>query len=155
LWDYERLSRSVITIRDAKLTDAPALAKLMRELGYDTTAAEMRCRLKSILFDVRYRTLLAEIDGKACGMIGTFIHATYEHNDPSGRILALVTSSSVRRCGIGRALIASSEKAFHQKGVTRIALDTRFTRKGAHHFYESVGYQRNGWRFVKQLPVSD
>ena len=139
-------------IRDAKLTDAPAL---VCELGYKTTPAEMRRRLKSILDDVNYRTLVAEVDGKVCGMIGTLAYASYEHNDPSGRILALVTLPSVRRRGIGRALIASAEKAFAQKAVTRVSLDTRLTRKDAHKFYESLGYERNGWRFVKQLSVSD
>ncbi len=142
-------------IRDAKLTDAPALAALMCELGYKTTPAEMRRRLKSILCDDTYRTLLAEVDGKVCGMMGALAHASYEHNDPSGRILALVTLPSARRRGIGRALIASAEKDFVQKAVTRVSLDTRLTRKDAHQFYESLGYGRNGWRFVKQLPVSD
>ena len=142
-------------IRDAKLTDAPALAALMCELGYKTTPAEMRRRSKSILDDVNYRTLVAELDGKVCGMVGTLAYASYEHNDPSGRILALVTLPSVRRRGIGRALIASAEKDFAQKAVTRVSLDTRLTRKDAHQFYESLGYERNGWRFVKQLSVSD
>ena len=58
----------MFTIREAKLTDAPALAALMCELGYETTPAEMRRRLKSILCDVGYRTFLAEVDGKVCGM---------------------------------------------------------------------------------------
>ena len=142
-------------IRDAKLTDAPALAALMCELGYKTTPAEMRRRLKSILDDVNYRTLVAEVDGKVCGMIGTLAYASYEHNGPSGRILAVVTLANARRRGIGRALIASAEKAFAQKAVTRVSLDTRLTRKDAHKFYESLGYERNGWRFVKQLSVSD
>jgi len=142
----------VFIIRDAKLTDAPAL---VCELGYKTTPAEMRRRLKSILDDVNYRTLVAEVDGKVCGMIGTLAYASYEHNDPSGRILALVTLANARRRGIGRALIASAEKAFAQKAVTRVSLDTRLTRKDAHQFYESLGYERNGWRFVKQLSVSD
>ncbi len=142
-------------IRDAKLTDASALAALVCELGYKTTPAEMRRRLKSILDDVNYRTLVAEVDGKVCGMIGTLAYASYEHNDPSGRILALVTLANARRRGIGRALIASAEKAFAQKAVTRVSLDTRLTRKDAHKFYESLGYERNGWRFVKQLSVSD
>jgi len=134
------------------LTDAPAL---VCELGYKTTPAEMRRRLKSILDDVNYRTLVAEVDGKVCGMIGTLAYASYEHNDPSGRILAVVTLANARRRGIGRALIASAEKAFAQKAVTRVSLDTRLTRKDAHQFYESLGYERNGWRFVKQLSVSD
>jgi ribosomal protein S18 acetylase RimI-like enzyme len=145
----------VLTIRDAKLTDAPALAPLMCELGYDTTPAEMRRRLKSILCDVRYRTLLAELDGKVCGMIGTLAHPSYEHDDPSGRILALVTLSTMRRRGIGRALVATAERHFAEKGIRRIALDTRLKREDAHKFYESLGYERNGWRFVKQLAVSD
>ncbi|PYK18594.1 MAG: GNAT family N-acetyltransferase [Verrucomicrobia bacterium] len=142
-------------IRDAKLTDASALAALVCELGYKTTPAEMRRRLKSILDDVNYRTLVAEVDGKVCGMIGTLAYASYEHNDRSGRILAVVTLANARRRGIGRALIASAEKAFAQKAVTRVSLDTRLTRKDAHQFYESLGYERNGWRFVKQLSVSD
>jgi len=137
------------------LTDASALAALVCELGYKTTPAEMRRRLKSILDDVNYRTLVAEVDGKVCGMIGTLAYASYEHNDPSGRILAVVTLANARRRGIGRALIASAEKAFAQKAVTRVSLDTRLTRKDAHKFYESLGYERNGWRFVKQLSVSD
>ena len=144
-----------IRIREAKLTDAPELAALMCELGYKTTPAEMRRRLRSILDDVNYRTLVAEVDGKVCGMIGTLAYASYEHNDPSGRILAVVTLANARRRGIGRALIASAEKAFAQKAVTRVSLDTRLTRKDAHQFYESLGYERNGWRFVKQLSVSD
>jgi len=115
----------------------------------------MRQRLKPILCDVRYRTLVAEVEGKVCGMIGMLAYPSYEHDDLSGRILALVTLPTARRCGIGRALIASAEKAFAQKAVTRVSLDTRLTRKNAHQFYESLGYERNGWRFAKQLRESD
>jgi ribosomal protein S18 acetylase RimI-like enzyme len=124
----------------------------MCELGYETTVAEMRCRLKSILCDVRYRTFLAEVDGKVSGMIGTLVYHSYEHNDSGARIVALVTLSAARRRGIGRALIATAEKDLAQRGIGRIALDTRLTREDAHRFYESLGYERNGWRFVKQLP---
>ena len=142
-------------IRDAKLSDAPALAALMCELGYQTTTAEMRQRLKSILSDAHYRTFVAAIEGRVCGMIGTFALPSYEHNDLSGRILALVTSSASRRGGIGRALIAAAERDFAQKGIKRIAVNTRLSRQDAHKFYEALGYERSGWRFVKQLPVRD
>jgi ribosomal protein S18 acetylase RimI-like enzyme len=94
-------------------------------------------------------------NGKVCGMIGTVINPSYEHNDAGGRILALVTLSTMRRRGIGRALIATVEKDFAQRGIRRVALDTRLTREDAHAFYESLGYERNGWRFVKQIPVRE
>lgn len=142
-------------IRDAELNDAPELAALICELGYETTRAEMQTRLKLILSNPAYKTFVAIMDGCVCGMIGTLTYPSYEHNDPSGRIVALVTLSTARRRGIGRALVATAEKDFAQKGIRRVALDTRLTREDAHKFYESLGYERNGWRFVKRLPASN
>jgi ribosomal protein S18 acetylase RimI-like enzyme len=143
-----------LTIRDANLSDAPELAVLMCELGYETTHAEMTQRLKSILSDSRCGTLVGEIDNKLCGMIGTLTHVSHEHNDLSGKIIALVVAKKQRRSGIGRALIAAAEKDFAKRNVTRVTVTTRFQREAAHQFYEPLGYERNGWRFVKQLPVS-
>ena len=142
-------------IRDAELNDVAELAVLMRELGYETQRPEMEARLKLLLSNPAYKTFVAIMDGCVCGMIGTLTYPSYEHNDPSGRILALVTLSAARKRGVGRALIATAEKDFAQRGIKRVALDTRLTREDAHKLYESLGYERNGWRFVKQLPVSD
>jgi ribosomal protein S18 acetylase RimI-like enzyme len=140
-----------VRIRDVKLSDASALAALMCELGYETTSEEMTTRLKSILLDPRYSTFVAEIDNQICGMIGTLTHASYEHNDPSGKIIALVVAQRLRRCGSGRALIAAAEKDFVNRNVTRVTLTTRFERDRAHQFYEAVGYSRTGFRFAKNL----
>jgi ribosomal protein S18 acetylase RimI-like enzyme len=142
-------------IRNAELNDAPELAVLMCELGYETRRTEMETRLKLILSNPAYKTFVAIMNGCVCGMIGTLTYPSYEHNDASGRIVALVTSGALRRRGIGRALVATAEKDFAQKGIRRVALDTRLTREDAHKFYESLGYERNGWRFVKQLPVTN
>ncbi len=144
-----------LTIRHAQPSDAAALAQLMCELGYDTTKSEMQMRVQRIATDERYRTFVAVRDRKVCGMIGTLTYPSYEHNDPSGRILALAILSTMRRRGIGRALIASAENDFAHRGIRRVALDTRLVREDAHKFYESLGYERNGWRFVKQLSVRD
>ena len=140
-------------IRDAELDDAAELAALMCELGYETKRTEMETRLKLILSNPAYKTFVAIMDGCVCGMIGALAYPSYEHNDASGRILALVTASTARRRGIGRALIATVEKDFAQRGIRRVSLDTRLAREDAHTFYESLGYERNGWRFVKQLPM--
>ena len=137
------------------MNDAGALAQLMCELGYETTKSEMQMRMESIVADDCYRTFVAVLDGKVCGMIGTLACPSYEHNDPGGRILALATLGTMRRRGIGRALIATAEEDFAHKGIRRVALNTRLAREDAHKFYESLGYERNGWRFVKQLSVRD
>ena len=144
-----------LAIRAAEMNDAAVLAQLMCELGYETTKLEMQTRMKRIAADERYRTFVAVHDGKVCGMVGTLTCPSYEHNDPGGRILALAILSRMRRRGIGRALIAAAEEDFAQRGIKRVALNTRLAREDAHKFYESLGYERNGWRFVKQLSVRD
>ena len=144
-----------LSIRVAEPNDAAALAELMCELGYETTQSEMQMRMERIGADGCYRTFVAVFDGKVCGMIGTLTCPSYEHNDPGGRILALATLSAMRRRGIGRALVATAEKDFAEMGINRIALNTQLAREDAHKFYESLGYQRNGWRFVKQLSLCD
>src|SRR5262245_3493894 len=143
------------SIRDAELNDAPELAALMCELGYETDCAEMETRLALILLNPVCKTFVAVMDGHVCGMIGTVMYPSYEHNDPSGRILALVTSSATRRRGIGRALIAAAESDLAQRGIRRVALNTSLNPEDAHQFYDSLGYERNGWRFVKRIPVGD
>jgi ribosomal protein S18 acetylase RimI-like enzyme len=114
-----------LTVRDARLNDAVELAELACELGYKTTDVEMATRLKTVLKDARYNTLVAEFGGKLCGMIGTVSHSSYLHNDFSGRIIALVVSSKMRRCGVGRKLMAASEKDFLRRKITRVTLTTR------------------------------
>jgi len=142
-----------LTIRAGEINDASAIAQLMCELGYETTTSEMQMRLERIAVDERLRTFVALWGGNACGMIGTLTYPSIEHNDFSGRIIALVINSTMRRRGIGRALIATAEKDFAQRGIRRVALNTQLAREDAHKFYESLGYERNGWRFVKQLSV--
>src|SRR5207248_9267210 len=93
-----------LTIRLAELSDAQAIASLMGELGYPTRAAEMQMRLEPILQHSRYRTFVAVLGGKSCGMIGTFCHHSYEHNNAGGRILARIVTEKLRCAGGGRGL---------------------------------------------------
>ena len=91
-------------------------------------------RMERIAADDSYHTFVAVLDGKVCGMIGTLTCPSYEHSDPGGRILALATLGTMRRRGIGRALIATAEKDFAQRGIRRVALNTRLAREDAYKF---------------------
>ena len=142
-----------LTIRAAEAADAEALADLMTQLGYETRTAEMQMRMEAILSNKNYATFVAVNKSKVCGMIGTFTCYTYEHNSPSARILALVVLEEMRGRGVGQALIAAAERDLAQRNIRRVAVDARFERKEAHEFYEKLGYTRNGFRFVKELPM--
>jgi GNAT superfamily N-acetyltransferase len=143
-----------VSIRRAEMADATALADLMTQLGYPTRASEMEMRMETIFADKNYATFVAVSAGKVSGMIGTFTCYSFEHNNPGGRILALVVSENARGRGVGHALIAAAEADFAQRSVRRVAVNTRFERTEAHEFYEGVGYTKNGFRLVKELPMS-
>jgi ribosomal protein S18 acetylase RimI-like enzyme len=142
---------SDVIVRAAEAGDAMALAELMRQLGYETSADEMERRIVAILSNPTYATFVAVRGGVVCGMIGICFHHSYEHNDCGGRILALVVSETSRDRGIGRELIRAAEDWFTAQKVRRVALNTRFQREAAHKFYEKLGYVKNGYRFVKDL----
>lgn len=140
-----------LNLRDASLDDAGALARLMGELGYPTSPAEMRQRLETILPQANFRTFVATMAGEVCGMIGTVVSPSYEHNDRTGRIVALVVSEKARRRGVARRLIGWAEKDFAGRAVTRISLTTRLSRSEAHKFYEQMGYAKTGYRYAKEI----
>src|SRR5437763_13645281 len=144
-----------LTIRPVEAKDGEALANLMTQLGYETRASEMQMRMETILADKHYATFVAVSGRKVCGMIGTFACYTYEHNNPSARILALVVSDEMRGRGVGHALIAAAEKDLAQKNIQRVGGNTHFDRKKAHEHYEKLGYKKNDYRIVKELPVRD
>src|ERR1700731_2439609 len=108
-----------VGVRRAETADAAALADLMTQLGYPTRASEMEMRMETIFADKNYATFVAVGEGKVCGMIGTFTCYSYEHNSPSGRILALVVSEKIRGHGVGQALIAAAENYLAQKKIRR------------------------------------
>jgi ribosomal protein S18 acetylase RimI-like enzyme len=147
------MSDADLTIRAPEAGDMDALADLMTQLGYETRASEMEMRMETILANKNYATFVAVSEGKVCGMIGTYTCFTYEHNSPSARILALVVSENMRGRGVGEALIAMAEKDLAQKNIRRIAVNARFERTRAHKFYEKLGYTKNGFRLVKELPM--
>ena len=142
-----------LAVRRAEVGDAAALADLMTQLGYPTRTSEMEMRMEGISANRNYATFVAVSGGKVCGMIGTFTRYTYEHNNASGNILALVVSNGMRGRGVGHALIAAAEEDFGQRNIHGIAVYTRFERTEAHEFYEKVGYTKNGFRLIKELPM--
>ena len=142
---------SQVRIRSAAPADSPAIARLMTQLGYATSADEMKERLLGILPHPDYMTYVAEAEGEVVGIIGSGIGRYYEKDGAYGRLLALVVDESWRGRGVGALLVAEAERRLQERGATSVIVNSGSQRGEAHRFYGRLGYSETGLRFVKSL----
>jgi aminoglycoside 6'-N-acetyltransferase I len=146
-----------ILVRHAGMPDAEALAALVTELGYPTSVNQMQARLRVILPDSNYATMVALVSGRVAGFIGVVVRPSYEADGLYGQIMALVVASPHRRRGIGRVLTHAVESMLARRGAGIVVVNTANHRADAHAFYEGRGYRFTGRRYRKSLtdpPVS-
>ncbi len=142
---------SEVKIRTAGLDESPAIARLMTQLGYPTSPDEMKERLAAILPDSDYMTFVAEHQKEVVGVIGVGVNRYYEKNGTYGRLLALVVDEKMKGHGIGASLVAEAEGWLNERAVGSIVVNSGKQRNDAHRFYERLGYEETGLRFVKLL----
>ena len=144
---------SEIKIRSACLNDSSPVSGLMSQLGYPTSANDMKQRLEGILPDSNYMTFVAEHRKEVIGIIGIGIYRYYEKNGAYGRLLVLVVDEKRQGQRIGASLVAQAERWLKERGVNSIIVNSGKQRNEAHRFYEQLGYVETGIRFVKSLEV--
>ncbi|HET7461685.1 MAG TPA: GNAT family N-acetyltransferase [Longimicrobium sp.] len=142
-----------LVIRPATMADVPALAALATSLGYPTDPAAMDARMRSIIADPNYQTLVAEAAGRVIGYAGMTWKWSWVDDQPRGELLSLVVDPEVRGRGAGAALMAASEEWMRARGAGSVHLTTALHRERAHAFYEGIGYARTGYRYVKKFDV--
>jgi GNAT superfamily N-acetyltransferase len=135
---YMQMNENLI-IRNAKISDAVALAKLAGELGYPTTTAEMKSRIDELLSKSFHGLFVAELDS-VVGWIHVSLIQSLE-SDSFAEILGLVVAESHRGSGIGAQLVATAECWAEKKGCHRIRARTNIVREKTRTFYRRLGFQ--------------
>lgn len=140
-------------IRVACSSDVPQMANLMGQLGYPTSVEQMRKRFEKISAEPSYHTLVIEVEGRVVGMSGLCTGIFYESDGIYVRIVAFVVDDTYRNQGLGKLLLAKSEKWARSNGADGIVLNSgnRAERMAAHAFYKALGYREKSTGFVKQL----
>jgi GNAT superfamily N-acetyltransferase len=128
-----------LDIREAKITDLVALAKLSGELGYPTTLTEMENRFAKLSAKSDNGIYIAELDS-IVGWIHVAIIQSLESN-PYVEICGLVVAELHRGMGIGTQLVAKAESWAQEKGYNQIRVRTNILREETRKFYRQVGFQ--------------
>ncbi len=132
---------SDFTIRSATTADYIAIQNLNRdELGYDYPAQLTVRQLVKVLADDAQEVFVADLDGEVVG----YIHAAPYDTLYTGHmknIISLAVSTTHKRLGVGKALLARAEEWAKETGAVGIRLNSSNYRTAAHRFYEACGYE--------------
>jgi len=142
--------RTPVAIRPAVADDAPELATLLAHLGYPADAAALPDRL------LRLRAggddaFVAVLDGATVGLATVHARAVLHVARPVAQLTALVVPPEMRGRGVGRALVAAAEQWARAQGAERLVVTTALHRADAPLFYERLGFEHTGRRYVRRL----
>ena len=140
-----------VFIRTATLSDAPSVAHLVSQLGYQTTAPQMESRLQAMLARPEYVLFLAETNHTVIGLVGAYLTLGLELDGPYGRLGGLVVDEGWRGQGIGRMLLDAVEGWLKGRGASLLLITSGLGRAEAHRFYRHLGYEETGLRFAKKI----
>ena len=131
-----------VFIRKAELDDAPMIADLSNQLGYQSTVEQAENRLTTILNSEDHAVLLVCLsDGEVVGWIHTFLSFRVE-SDCFAEIGGLVVLSLYQNSGFGKKLIAAAEEWTIQKGINKLRVRSRCDRSDALAFYKQQGFSK-------------
>ncbi len=144
----------LIEVRDARETDAPEIARLLGELGYPSTAAQVRERLGYWFADPYSRVLVAAATDGLAGSLSLHAIPYLEQSGRLARIESLVVDAGFRGAGVGRLLVSAGEDLARRWGCRRMEVTSSRRRQDAHAFYRRLGYADQcevSGRFLKPL----
>jgi ribosomal protein S18 acetylase RimI-like enzyme len=139
-----------MSVREARISDAPRVAELLTQLGsegVDAPEAERRLRRGT------HTVFVVEREGEVAGLVALRTDTPFGHARQLAHISALVTLESARRSGVGQELVEAAIDYARRNGCTGIELTCGLTpaREAAHRLYQAAGFEKNSIRYW--LPV--
>lgn len=127
--------RTQLMIRPANLDDLPALIRLENQ-SFDSDRLSAR-NFKHLLKKGNASLLVDEHQNTLRGYVLVLFH----QNTSMARMYSLAVDHAWRGHGVGKALIAASEKEALARGVVSMRLEVRLDNEAAQQLYHALGYR--------------
>ena len=144
-----------VTIRPARVDDAPLVACLLGDLGSPTMAASAAERLRLLAGTGSDPVFLALADDGASGLLALHVTRMLHLEAPIARITVLVISEGARGRGIGTRLIETAIRHAESEGCASLELTSGLARKEAHAFYAAKGFTNTSLKFQCKVEAGD
>jgi len=94
---------------------------------------------------------VAEDEGKLVGFISFSIRDVIRYPKQILELDEIFVLQDYREKGTGKMFMDQMEKIAKEKNCYRIFIESHYDHKGAHKFYETLGYTNNGYHFIKDM----
>lgn len=143
-------TRDAVQLRVATLADAPALARLLGEMGYPVDNDSSERKLRELMADPeRNLVQVATVGILVSGLVVGHLIPMLQQEAPLGRITALAVDEDQRGLGIGKRLLQSAERWFAERGASRLEVTSAEQRTEAHEFFRALGFREQRLRLIK------
>lgn len=144
-----------VTIREIVPEDAGAIAELSGQLGYETSAGEMKARIEAMLpLPDDHLAVVACFKDEVVGWVEAEV-VRHLQSPVHALITGLVVKEGVRSLGVGKRLCAEVDRWSRQRNVPVIRVTSRMTRERAHRFYLREGFVQTKTSAVFEKVLSD
>lgn len=133
----------MITIRPASAADHEAWLAMRQALWPGGEEEHLPEMIEYSGTDPSLRTFLAVDDhGTPCGFIEASLrpYADGCHSKPVGYVEGIYVSETVRRCGVGRALVVAAEDWARSCGCIEMSSDCLHDNEDSIRFHQSLGF---------------
>ncbi|MCD1259373.1 GNAT family N-acetyltransferase [Paenibacillus athensensis] len=140
------------TMREAALGDAAVLHQLFEQLvGHDLLLDDIDRRLAFVKESPIEFLYVCEEQGEVKGALAFRLRENIEDFSRFGEVSLIVVNEQCRRQGLGEFMMHFAEQLAAEKHCIGTWLVSGFGREEqAHRFYKELGYEINGYRFVKR-----
>lgn len=137
--------------REYENKDISAIRDILeRDLGYHCSHDALTKRVNEMSKRENYQIFVACDNEEVVGFIGCVRYLAFELENEGMKIIALAVSRKYRRKGIGTELLKTAEQWAKENNIEVILLNSGLTRAEAHTFYESRGYIKKSYGFLKR-----
>ncbi len=124
---------------------------LENDLGYSCDVGNLFERIEEMIKRGNYQIFVACDSNNVVGFIGCVSYLAFELENEGMKIIALAVSKEYRRKGIGTQLMKTAEQWAKDNNIEVILLNSGLPRENAHAFYESQGYFKKSYGFIKRI----
>ena len=153
------MSRSLVSLRAAELTDAPALAELwadvLRRADPQEQVADVELLVKSATESPEQRVVVAELDGEVVGAIHLLLTTLNVLNfEPAVHAMAPKVFPRFRRRGVGTLLLDAAVTFAEEQGATHVVTAAAAASRDVNRFMARLAFAPQAVLRVAPAPVA-